>query len=395
MRISYLLLNAFRLSGSVRSVLNQAEAMADAGHDVEIISAVRDGDRMFFPPPRRVRLTSLVDTRVADPDDAPGVLVPRAEGQYRVFTRRVEDAVVSYLRSARDGILVSTKPGLNVLVARYGSAPIVRVGQEHRSLAQRTPEMREVIAREYRRLDAVVTLTDADRREYAAALAPDGSAAGVAAPVVVAVPNGLHRACDGRGLRLRRRAPVVVSAGRLSHQKGFDLLVRAYRAVAREHPRWQLRIYGRGRQEERLRERVRRYGLAERARLMGATDRLDRCLATASLFVLSSRSEGFSMVLLEAMASGLPVVAFDCPHGPGEIIRSPREGLLVPPGDVRGLSAGICRMIADPALRREMGAAARARAADFLPERIAPMWERLFTDLQTRQAAGRDIASTG
>lgn len=401
MKIRYLLLNCFRLSGSVRSVLNQAAAMAGAGHEVEIVSAVRDRDSMFFALPPRVRLTTLVDTRVADPLDAPGVLVPRAEGQYHLFTRRVEDAVVSYLRSAGDGVLVSTKPGLNMLVARYGSAPLVRVAQEHRHLAQRKSDLTDVIIRDYPRLDAVVTLTEADRREYAAALGQDAAAPGqdaataTHAPVLAAIPNALHRDPSGRRLSFRRRRPIVISAGRLSHQKGFDLLVRAFRPVAREHPRWRLRIYGRGRQEAKLHVRVLRYGLTDQVRLMGATERLDRRLAAASLFVLSSRSEGFPMVLLEAMACGLPVVAFDCPHGPAEIIQSPRQGLLVPPGDVRGLSAAISRLVADPPLRREMGAAARARAADFIPSQVVPMWERLFADLQARQVAGRDGAPTG
>jgi len=270
---------------------------------------------------------------------------------------------------------------------------VVRVGQEHRNLAQRGPALRELIVREYPRLDAVVTLTDADRRDYEAALrsAParaDGAGA-ADKPVVVAIPNFLT-AWPGR--RWWPRRPVVVSAGRLSREKGFDLLIRAFRPVARDHPRWQLHIYGGGRKETALRERIARYELTDSARLMGASRRLDRRLAAASLFVLSSRAEGFPMVLLEAMACGLPVVSFDCPHGPAEIIRPGRDGLLVPPGDVAGLSAAMSRLIADPDQRREMGAAARARAAEFTASGTVPMWERLFQRLLDRTAADRQAA---
>lgn len=393
MDIRYVLLNAFRMSGSVRSVLNQAEAMAAAGHQVEIVSAVRDRERMFFRLPKGVRLTALVDTRTPDPDDGPAVLVPRAEGQYRVLTRRVEDALVAYLRSVPGGVLVGSKPALNVLIGRYAPRSVVRVGQEHRNLAQRGPALRELIVREYPRLDAVVTLTDADRRDYEAAFrsAParaDGAGA-ADKPVVVAIPNFLT-AWPGR--RWWPRRPVVVSAGRLSREKGFDLLIRAFLPVARDHPRWRLHIYGGGRKEAALRERIARYELTDSARLMGATPRLGRRLAAASLFVLSSRAEGFPMVLLEAMACGLPVVSFDCPHGPAEIIRPGRDGLLVPPGDVAGLSAAMSRLIADPDRRREMGAAARARAAEFTASRTVPMWEHLFQRLLDRTTADRQAA---
>lgn len=185
------------------------------------------------------------------------------------------------------------------------------------------------------------------------------------------------------------RPPTVVAAGRLSNQKGFDLLVDAFRPVAADHPRWRLDIHGRGPDEAALRARVHRHGIDRRVRLRGATADLDRAFDGASMFVLSSRFEGFGMVLVEAMARGLPVVSFDCPYGPAEIIRSPDEGVLVPPGDVAALAGAVSRLATDPARRRRLGAAARARAADFAPDGVARAWEDLFTRLLATRAEGK------
>ena len=99
------------------------------------------------------------------------------------------------------------------------------------------------------------------------------------------------------------------------------------------------------------------------------------------MFALSSRFEGFGMVVIEAMSRGLAVVSFDCPRGPGEIITDERDGLLVPPGDVGALAAALDRVMSDEALRARLGAAARHTAEAYRPEAIARRWEALLADL--------------
>jgi glycosyltransferase involved in cell wall biosynthesis len=221
--------------------------------------------------------------------------------------------------------------------------------------------------RRYPALDALVVLTEQDRAAYLPVVGGDTPLA--------RIPNAVPPLPGGRSSTER---PIVVAAGRLTHQKGFDRLVNAYATVAERQPDWTLRICGTGPNEERLRRRVVRANLHNHVLLLGDVRRIERQFEEASIFVLSSRSEGFPMVLIEAMSKGLPVVSFDCPTGPAEIVDHGVDGLLVPHGDVPALADALLSLMADPQRRRRMGAAATAKAATFSLEAIGPRWDELL-----------------
>jgi glycosyltransferase involved in cell wall biosynthesis len=268
---------------------------------------------------------------------------------------------------------------LNLLAARLAGPGVVTVGQEHMNFHSHRPRLAADIRRGYRGLDVLTVLTAADERDYAATLG--------AAPVrIVRIPNAAPRM--GGGIA-SLDAKVAIAAGRLESQKGFDLLIRAWERVAEAHPDWQLRIYGSGPRRDELRRMILERGLYDRVFLMGRTKRLGEAMASASLFVLSSRFEGFGMVIVEAMSKGLPVVSFDCPRGPGEIIRHGRDGVLVPPGAVDGLADGMLELIEDVPKRRRYGAAAVENARTYAAGPVAERWEELLRDVANRQAGAR------
>ncbi|MEU8797114.1 glycosyltransferase family 4 protein [Spirillospora sp. NPDC048819] len=378
MRIIYLLFNAHGVGGTVRTIFNQANAMVDRGHEVDLVTIWRTQDDLPFPLDDRVRLIPLVDGRESarevraamDPGDTswhshfPAGVSATADGRLRV------NALIDHLRGVKDGILVSTRPTISLIAERFSDPRLVRVVQEHTHLGSHNPEWRAALGAAYPSFDALVTLTAEDLRSYTEAF-PD-------VPRIERIPNPLT-SLDGPTSDLTGK--IVVSAGRLDRAKGFDHLIKAFGTVVERHPDWTLRIYGDGPEKGRLRRMILDGHLYNHVYLMGFTDRLSEMLAKGSIFGMSSRSEGFGMVLLEAMNCGLPAISFDCPVGPREIITSGRDGLLIPLGDTGALADGICRLIEDGELRREFAEAGRKTAARYDPDVIASSWERLFTEL--------------
>jgi glycosyltransferase involved in cell wall biosynthesis len=157
------------------------------------------------------------------------------------------------------------------------------------------PALAADVRRRYRDIDTLVTLTRADREAYGAALAGSRTR-------LVQIPNAVPSTGEVADLQ----APIVAAAGRLNSQKGFDMLIRAFAPVARRRPGAQLRIYGHGSERDALRRLIVQEGLYDHVFLMGSTRHLGLALARASVFALSSRFEGFGMVIVEAMSSGLP-----------------------------------------------------------------------------------------
>ena len=386
--ITFLLMNAFSMGGTIRTTYNVAAALAER-HRVEIVSVYRRRAGARFAVDQRVTVRVLSDQVPPDGDTAghpygqctglqewarrvPSLLVPRSERRYRNFSLLTDVRMVTFLRRLDSDVLVTTRPGLNLVAARYANPSVLRVGQEHLFLANHPPALRRQIARHYPKLDLVSVLTERDAEDYRALLG--GSVH------VVRVPN----AAPDPGTPRTGDAKVVVAAGRLARQKGFDLLVDAYAQVAQRYPDWQLHIYGSGDERGRLLAQILRLGLERQVRLMGYSANLSEAMSRAALYVMSSRVEGFPMVLLEAMAVGLPVVSFDCPNGPADLVRQGTNGVLVPNGDVGGLADALCVLMADPRRRARMGEAARATARKYDIGRISHRWETLFDELSHR-----------
>lgn len=175
-------------------------------------------------------------------------------------------------------------------------------------------------------------------------------------------------------------AREVIAVGRYAYQKGFDLLIEAWRIVAAKHPDWNLRIYGGGDRTDFLALKE-KYHL-DTLYLEEQTQDIIQKYCESSIFVLSSRYEGFGMVITEAMSCGVPPVSFTCPCGPRDIIRDREDGLLVENGNIEQLANKICYLIENEDIRKEMGRKARRNSERFKMENIGKEWDKLFNQLK-------------
>ena len=248
--------------------------------------------------------------------------------------------------------------------------------------------MRSLVGK-LRRLDQLVVLTDKSKASWPelsnVTVIPD--------PITILrekeTVNSVKFAVAGkRGVGVNR----VVTIGRYAYQKGYDLLLQAWAEVERtrkeergrrneemrESENWTLDIYGQGDQTD-YRQLMAELGIdSNRCHLNGPVENVVKAYQESSIFVLSSRFEGFGMVLIEAMACGLPVVSFDCPAGPDEIITDGVDGLLVPSGDVHALAEKLMVLMSDENLRRRLGQQARQTAQRYDMTVLVNQWTALF-----------------
>lgn len=370
-RIS-LVIHGLGCGGAEKVMVNLAGRLAAAGYQVSLLTTGNTPD--FFSPP------DTITRRRLDPEDNP---------ECRWFDlpcqRRRTRALREALLRDRPDVVISFIDLMNiaVLLALAGSSVPVIVAEHsdprRHPIGWRWSGLRRLL---YPRASRVVMLTR-DARDWALGLWPRWKA--------VAIPNAVEQA----PAPIQSSRPAIfgprnlVAMGRLGPEKGFDWLIEAYARLSATFPDWHLIIYGEGQERPRLEALIREKGLEGRIRLPGIEQHPEQVLPHADVFVVSSRYEGFSMVLAETMAMGLPVVSFAC-SGPLEIVRDGVDGLLAPPGDVAALGDILARLMRDEALRRRLAQAAVAVADRYAPERILELWRN---EIEAVRAATPAVAT--
>lgn len=381
--VTLLAWHAYGHGGVARSVLGLAGMLAEH-RDVRVVSLFRRHDEPAFDLDPRVPLEVLVDER----DGRQG---PRARARSRRPTRlspppseqrmsaHTDRVLKRFLRSLGPGVLITSRPSLHLAAVRWCPPDVRLVGQDHKNFVTRFANRRQaaLLRDVVPDLDAYVVLTNADAEDYTHEL-PDLDTH------VAVIRNATPWAPVPSPVDPSSR--VVVAAGRLAREKGFDRLLDAFAPVAAAHRDWQLHVHGQGIERAALLARVRTLGLDRQVRLLGHTEDLATALDGASVFAMASRAEGFPMVLIEAMSRGLPLVAYDCPRGPGEVVVDGKNGLLVDDGDQAGLTRALESMVGDEPLRRRCGAQALRDAGQYTPARVAEDWLGLLERVERPDA---------
>ena len=217
-----------------------------------------------------------------------------------------------------------------------------------------------------KKLDAFVVLTQYDAESWEEI------------KVANIIPNSLPFYTEESSSLDKKR---IITVGRLSEQKGFDLLVSAWSFITKKHPDWEIHLYGEGELENELKKSITQNGIEDSFIIHKPVKNIKEKYLESSIYVMSSRFEGFGMVLIEAMACGVPCISFDCPHGPSYIIKDGEDGILVENGNVEQLAEAISTLITDTDKRFAMGKAAKQNVLRYSQENIMKQWESLFYKL--------------
>ncbi len=346
--------------GAQKIITAMANHWARQGWQVTLISMDEENDPPFFPIDEAVDLLALgVKGHTASPFQAISENFKRLTTLRRAIVDSAPDVVISFLSVTNVRALLATI-GLNlpVIVSERGDP-------NRRSISRAWHWLRAAI---YPFAKASVAQTDYAKNCFPGSIRRRC----LVIPNPVLIPEK----------PASRTSKTVIGVGHLVPVKGFDVLVRAFGRIAQNHPDWRLRIWGHGDERERLLALATEFGIADRLELPGLTDQPGAWASEASIFVLASRHEGFPNALLEAMASGLPVIATDCPiGGPRAMIAPGQTGLLVPNEDETAMADALDQLMTDETQAARLAGAARERAEDFAMDKVMTRWTELVESL--------------
>ncbi|MFD4244881.1 glycosyltransferase [Streptomyces sp. NPDC058525] len=371
--------NVDELGGVTTWSHQMARLFTERGHTVHIvgIAPVAEEIRQKLPADLPYEMTTLYDAHPPAARRLHGIKgrlnAPerRRQAARRAGMRAKAEKLSELFRAARPGgVVIVTQVWAMEWVALADTKGLSVVGMSHESFEASQKSTRgERVRRHYPEVDRLLVLTAEDADLWIRAGMEN----------VGSMPNPLPFMPQAPA---PRTAKVVASVGRLAFEKGVDLLLDAWADAAPHHPDWVLRIYGAGLEEAALRAHCTTLGLDDSVEWMGSTGDVLGALRGASVFAQASRAEGFPITLLEAMAAGLPVAAFDCAPGVREIVTHGEDGLLARLGNTMELAGHLDALMSDREMRDRLGDTAFESVKRYSSAEITDRWEALFAFLE-------------
>lgn len=376
-RIAYCIPSLDHSGGMERVLSIKANYLADRlGYDISIIITDDKDTKPYFPLSEKIRVIQL-DVNIDDLWQHP---IWKRLYLYKKKMRLYKKRLIRCLNNLQPDITISLlRREINFLCDIQDGS--VKVGEIHFGRYKYrganfsflpgfvnqwiTNRWMAQLDKKVQQLDKFVVLTHEDATYW------KGLSNLTVIPNPITIEQGIYSDCTSR---------QVIAVGRYTYQKGFDLLIPAWKIVNKKHHDWTLNIYGGG-NKDYLQQIIDNLGLSSTLKLNGPVSQIREKYQQSSIFVLSSRFEGLPLVLMEAMSCGLPPVSFTCPCGPKDIIHDGEDGILCENGNIESLAVGICQLIEDEQLRKEMGRKAAQNIQKFTIDRIMQQWDQLFQDL--------------
>ena len=379
MKIIYCTHSTYNPGGMERVLYNKVKYLSEQMHwDVTVVTTDQHNRPPFYPFPKSVRMVDLGINYSEDNVKGAfgkicGYLKKRKKHRKlleELLTKEKADIVVSlypsessFIPDIKDG----SKKVLEIHYCKFFRLQYGRKGLLGAIDRWRTWQDERIV----RRFDKFVVLTNEDR-EYWGKL-----------PNIEVIPNAAMFVADRYSDVSNKR---VIAVGRLDYQKGFDRLINAWEIVHKsgKYNDWRLDIFGQGEWKDMLQGMIDEKGLSSSAFINKPTKNIGREYSESSMLVMSSNYEGFPMVMIEAMACGLPVVAFDFKCGPKDIISDGENGLIIRNGDIKALAEGMMRLMEDTENRKRMSLNARKIVDTYSEKAVMDKWIGLFNNLTAK-----------
>jgi glycosyltransferase involved in cell wall biosynthesis len=379
MKILYYLPSLYTSGGLERIITLKANYFAEQfGYDVTILTSEQQGKDPYYPLSGKIRhidLGIVFDTQSGRSWLPKPLKYPL---KYFSFKRKFS----TFLREYKPDITISTlRRELNFINSIQNSS--IKIGEFHvtrHSYHAGSISGNNFLKRIFKKYWGKIFISNLKKLSRLVLLTHEEVFNWPELENIVVIPNPLS-IFPGRTSTCEKKQ--VIAVGRYTYQKGFDLLINAWKTINQRHPDWQLHIYGEG-EKESLENQIHTLNLDNSCFLEKPVRNIEEKYIESSIFVLSSRFEGFGMVIAEAMACGVPPVSFACPCGPRDIIKDGEDGLLVEPENIQELADKICYLIDNDHIRKQMGQNARKNIERLKMENIAIQWKKLFNELKNQ-----------
>lgn len=370
MRILYVT-DALAIWGGIERVLSDKMnyLVREYGHEVYVVTADQGGNPIPFPLDERIIVKDL-NIRFHQQYKFHGI---KRWIKYRELEKLYRKRLASYIEETSPDVISCIRDGctsavldlrLSIPVIFESHAMYKDVEFEHSTFFHRLSIYKS--RKKYNKLDKIVTLTQGDADDWKRVCNK-----------IWVIPNVVH--LNESGKYSQCNAKRAIFAGRFDLQKDVDSLAKVWTLVQQRHPDWTLVVYGNGELKPHFEEIVSDLKLNVRVH-PAVLDIFDKYIES-SMLLMTSLYEPFGLVLVEAMSCGLPVVAFDCPYGPADIIHDGEDGFLVEDRNLKMYSERVCLLMENEMIRQQMGKAAILSSQRYSSERIMCQWNQLFTEM--------------
>ncbi|MCU7557519.1 glycosyltransferase [Macrococcus capreoli] len=371
---TFLLHNLYHIGGTTRAVTTLANTLSERGHDVTILTVFKLGTTPAYPVNETINIQSIIDysdkrnfvplvynrIRKYTPLCKPRIIMAEEPG-IQQFSSYIEHKLIQAIQQVNTDYLVSTRASYNVLASEY--ANVETIAMEHMHFNAYSESVKQQLLKAYAHVDYVTTLTPQDQTQYKQYLPEDK---------VLLLPNIIPFDAHQATQRKQHKTNRITALGRFEHEKGFDLLIAAVSHIQHKlrDQQYTVHIYGSGSEKSNLQQQITNQQLSDMITLHDAINDTESVLNPSRITVIPSRSEGFGMVILEAMAANNAVVSFDAPIGPATLLTHGQNALVASCFDTESLANHIITAIEDASLREQLIAHGHETLKQYQPDAV-------------------------